>query len=66
VADLSKEQVTRSLQAKEVDDQVINGYLDMLDKCEFARYAPANEEGEMELVYSGAMEIIEKLEGELK
>ena len=66
VANLSKEQVTRSLQAKEVDGQVINGYLDMLDKCEFARYAPANEEGEMELVYSGAMEIIEKLEGELK
>jgi len=66
VADLSKDFVGKSLHEKGVDQEVVSGFMGMLDKIEFARYAPPNEEGEMEMVYSGAIEILQKLEGQLK
>ena len=37
-----------------------------LDKCEFARYAPASESGEMKSVYENAIAIITTIEEEVR
>jgi hypothetical protein len=62
LADLSKDNITEYLQTKGVDQTLIEDFLNILDTCEFARYAPSSGSSEMDQLYQKTMETITKLE----
>jgi hypothetical protein len=61
MADLNKETITESLQAKSVDEALISRLIATLDLCEMARYAPVTQSSEQE-VLAKAKSIINDLE----
>ena len=65
VADLSKESIRKSLADKSVSEDAINTMMSLLDKCEFAQYAPSGPEGEMTEVYRASLDLIGKIENEI-
>lgn len=65
VAGLSKESVRSNLLDKSVSTGTIDEILAVLDKCEFAQYAPEGQEGSMQGVYDEASEVISKIENEI-
>lgn len=66
MADLSKEKISGTLSEGNVSEDTISSLLSLLDKCEFARYAPDNAPGEMEQGFNEAVRIISQIEGEMK
>lgn len=66
VADLSKENAQTEMKNKNVDEEYIDQILNIIDRCEYARYAPATEETKMDVLYSEAIKVISKLQQKLK
>jgi tetratricopeptide (TPR) repeat protein len=66
VADLSKERISSSLTEKSVPEQLITRFISILDRCEFARYAPDSETAEMESLYNEAVSVLSEIESKLK
>lgn len=66
VADLSKERISSSLVEKSVPEQLITRFISILDRCEFARYAPDAKTAEMESLYEEAMSVLSEIESKLK
>lgn len=66
VASLSKDNVASALQAKGVDSQVIDAFLNILNDCEFARYAPGNQNEAMDKAYTASLDVITKIENCIK
>jgi len=66
LAELSIESVNQSLQNKSVNSEIIKQLIDNLNNCEFARFAPENESVNMKKIYNEAIDIIKKIENELK
>ncbi len=60
--DTAKEQMLK----RGVSEDTAAAFIEMIDKCEFARFAPGQREGEMENMYGSAAALITKLEGSLK
>ena len=65
VSDLNKANIRESLSQKEVSDESIESLEELVSRCEFAQYAPAKDEGELELVYQDALQILGVLEHEI-
>jgi hypothetical protein len=61
LADLSRETAREVMQQKNAKEEDIDAYLQLLDECEYARYAPASGSG-MEKVYQDALRMISKFE----
>lgn len=66
IAELNKENIAARLQSKEVTDAKIKEFIDLLNDCEFARYAPADDAKEMDNVYSRTMALITEMEQMIK
>lgn len=66
LAELSLDIVNNSLVEKKVGEESIKEFTEALNECEFARFAPGEPLVNMESVYSKAMNIIIKIEKELK
>jgi len=66
LADLSVNTAHDKLEAKGVADDVIQEFVDTLNNCEFARFAPGDKDSTMEKVYQQGLEIISKIEDQLK
>lgn len=68
VAQLNKDNIESELVSHNVSNQLISEFMELLNTCEFARFAPSEGDGSTKLnsVYSQAMEIIGKLEQEVK
>jgi oxygen tolerance protein BatD len=66
VADLSKENARNEMLDKNVEEEYIDQILNIIDRCEYARYAPVTEETKMDTLYSDAIKIISKLQQKLK
>ncbi len=66
VSELSKENVSEKLTARQIPDTLIDQFLHTLDDCEFARFAPGDPADTMDKIYSSAEEVINKMESELK
>ena len=62
VAELSKEKVVASLKEKNVAEEITSELIKLLDECEFARYAPGLQSGNLQEVYNRAEKIITKIE----
>lgn len=66
VSQLSKDNIEAELMRYGVSDEVTKTFIDALNECEFARYAPGNENEEMDKVYAASVEAISKMENSIK
>lgn len=62
ISDLTKDNVEEELNRKEVENELVNKFIDVLDKCEYARFAPSKDGSKQEHIYKEANEIIVELE----
>ena len=66
VAELTKDKVEHELTKRGVNDSVINQFIQILNTCEYARYAPNTGQHEMGNLYSETISAISELEGLVK
>ncbi len=66
LANLSKETISEVLLSRGVSEGLLGQFVDILNKCEFARFAPANSAGHMQEIYDAAINSITKMEEKLK
>jgi hypothetical protein len=66
VSSLTRETVVETLKKENIDEEISSDLTDLLDTCEFAKYAPAQESGQMEKIYERASKLIGKLSQKLK
>ncbi len=66
LAELSKDSVQDALSDEEVKNESIEQFIDCLNNCDFARFAPGDPSSTMDKIYNEALEIISKIERELK
>jgi len=66
VSKLSKDNIEEKLTNYGVNEELINGFIDALNECEFARFAPGDETQAMDKVYSSALDVISKMESSIK
>lgn len=65
VAELSKEKVATLFHQKNVPQELVTEYVKLMDECEFARYAPGLQSGDLQNVYNRAETSITKIEGQI-
>ena len=63
---LSKDNVEAELVKYGVSGDLIKEFIAALNECEFARYAPGNESEAMDKVYAASVDIISKMENNIK
>jgi hypothetical protein len=66
LSDLSIESVHHRLSDKSISAESISQFTGVLENCEFARFAPGDKSGKMQGIYNEALEVISKIEQELK
>ncbi|WP_302609617.1 BatD family protein [uncultured Bacteroides sp.] len=66
VSRLSKDNIEEKLRNHGVNEEHIKDFLDALNDCEFARFAPGDESQAMDKVYSSSIEVISKMENSIK
>lgn len=66
VSQLSKDNIEEELQKHQVADELIKDFINNLNDCEFARYAPGNQDEKMDKIYSSAIDVISKMENSIK
>ena len=63
---LSKDNIEEKLRNHGVSEELIKEFLNALNDCEFARFAPGDENQAMDKVYSSSIEVISKMENSIK
>ena len=63
---LSKDNVEEELQNYGVKEELIQEFIAALNNCEFARFAPGNDNQAMDKVYTASLEVISKMENSIK
>ena len=66
VSRLSKDNIEEKLRNHGVNEELIKEFLNALNDCEFARFAPGHENQAMDKVYSSSIEVISKMENSIK
>ena len=62
---LSMDTVKEMMTGKNVSEDIINQFIELLNNCEFARFAPGDPEKKMEELYDKGVEVITKAEKKL-
>lgn len=65
-AELSMDNVRDILTRKNVNQEITNQFIETLNNTEYARFAPGNKSETMDKIYGEALDIITKIERELK
>ena len=66
VSRLSKDNIEEELRKYGVEDTLIKEFLAALNDCEFARFAPGDDNQAMDKVYSASLAVISKMENSIK
>ena len=66
VSRLSKDNIEEKLRNHGVSEELIKEFLNALNDCEFARFAPGDENQAIDKVYSSSIEVISKMENSIK
>lgn len=66
VASLTKENVSTELEKRGVDKDLIAAFIDILNTCEYARFAPNSGQQEMGNLYETSIDTISKLENTMR
>jgi len=64
--DLSMDTVRETLLENKITEPTVDSLIAMLEKCEFARFAPAGKESDLQHVYDSTITLITTIENELK
>ena len=62
VSELSQENIRQSIEDKTVDKKLVDEFVELVDTCEYAQYAPVGESVSLEDIYRKSIKIISKLE----
>ena len=62
----SKDNIEEELRKYGVEDALIKEFLAALNDCEFARFAPGDDNQAMDKVYSASLAVISKMENSIK
>lgn len=66
LSQLNKDNVAEQLKTYGVNDTLIEQFINALNECEFARFAPGDENQAMDKVFTGSLEIISEMENSIK
>jgi uncharacterized membrane protein len=66
VSILNKENVAGAFKAKKVDQELSDNFINTLNDCEFARFAPGEKEDRMSEIYHKALDTIVTIEKDLR
>jgi hypothetical protein len=66
MSNLSMETVKDALLLKEVNENTIKLFIETLEHCEYARFAPGENNSAMDTIYNEGVKIISQIENELK
>ena len=66
VADLNRDSAVQGLFNKNVEQNIIDGFVEVVEQCEFARYAPAQGAEVRNELYSKAESVMSNLEKQIK
>ncbi len=66
IGELSRENISEKLAAMNMPGDVTNKFISALDECEFQRYAPGDERGNMRRTYDTAIAAISSIENATK
>jgi hypothetical protein len=65
VSDLTRTTAIDALRSGGIDEEHINDLSNILDKCEYARFAPSSSASEATGIYDGAMQFIRFVENSI-
>ena len=65
ISQLNRDNIRSILEESNVSKEVIDTFIDILDTCEFARYAPESGSEEMDRLYNTTLETISKIENQI-
>lgn len=65
-SNLTKDNVETELAGYGVDSLLINEFMEILNACEFARYAPGRASDVMDKIYGQTVDAIGKMESTIK
>ncbi len=65
-ASLSMDTVHQTLAGKNIDKELIDQFIETLNNTEYARFAPGDSSSQMNQIYDEALEIVSKIERELR
>jgi len=65
-ADLSKESIASAFVEKGIPQDIVTRYTDLLDKCEYARYAPDSSQNALQESYDDAVDVISLIDDNMK
>ena len=63
ISDMSKENISAKLMENGVPEALASDYVALLDACEYARYAPADQVQEVAAQYDKAVRVISEIDG---
>lgn len=66
LSELSREKALETLKERNVEEEDINAFIQLVDNCEFARYAPSSAGISMKDDYDKAISLITKLQKKLR
>ncbi|OFX89185.1 MAG: hypothetical protein A2W99_01675 [Bacteroidetes bacterium GWF2_33_16] len=66
ISGLSKESANQQMILKGIEQTFIDQVLGIIDRCEYARYAPASESTQMDTLFTESVDIISKLQQQYK
>lgn len=67
VAELNKDNITSKLEGRNVSSSTIGQFIDILNQCEYERYAPSSDsKAVMDKIYNTTIELISSLENSMK
>ncbi len=66
VEKLSRENISEKLSERGIDETTIASFVEAIDECEYARYAPGDPNGKMDTVYDKAVTAITNIDDMLK
>jgi hypothetical protein len=66
VSALTKENVAQELEKSGIDSELIRSIIDILNTCEYARYAPNTGQQEMGNLYQTSIDVISKIENNMR
>lgn len=66
VEQLSRENISGKLQERNVAEGVVGTFIEAIDECEYARFAPGDSKGNMQKTYGKATEAITTIENNIQ
>ena len=66
VADLSRDKATNTLTERGVSQELVDEFIQVIDTCEFARYAPKTSDSALEELYERSANLMGKLEKQIR